>query len=255
MLSWENTSFEIHQAKVDLAVLPIGATEQHSHHLPVGTDWLSVEAVARRAAELLDALLLPALPYSNSQEHQGFAGTIWLRPQTLAAVVTDIIDSLAHHDIRTTVIINGHGGNWILKPTVREINLSRDDVLVLWAGPEVLSRGAAQVDELHCGRGETSRILHLYPHLVKLDRAVDVSVDFTSEYLDYVGVAGVSPQGVWGFPSGASADEGRRLIEERAKNVAEYVRETLARIRPIREQGRHRHSPAQPRKEGPQGWK
>jgi len=131
MLSWENTTFEIAAAGVDLAVLPIGAIEQHSHHLPIGTDWLSVRAVARLAAERLNALLLPALPYGNSQEHQAFVGTIWLRPDTLARVVTDIIDALAHHDIRRTVIVNGHGGNWILKPTVREINLSRDDVLVL----------------------------------------------------------------------------------------------------------------------------
>jgi len=245
MLSWENTTFEIAAAGVDLALLPVGAIEQHSYHLPIGTDWLSVQAVARLAAERLNALLLPALPYGNSQEHQGFIGTIWLRPETLARAVTDIVDALVHHGIRRIVIVNGHGGNWILKPTVRQINLSRDDVLVLWAGPEVLTRGAAEVPELHCGRAETSRILHLHPHLVKLDRAVDVSVDWTSEYLDYVGVSGVSPQGVWGQPSGATAEQGQQLLELAAKNVVEYVRTTLARIEPIRRRGDHRRTPKQ----------
>jgi len=109
----------------------------------------------------------------------------------------------------------------------------------------VLSRGAAEVSELHCGAGETSRQMYLNPHLVKLDRAVDVAVDVTSEMLDYVGVGGVSPEGVWGYPSGATADEGRRLVERAADNVAEYVRTTLARIEPIRRRGDHKRSPKQ----------
>ena len=245
MLSWENTTFEIAESGVDLAILPVGAIEQHSHHLPIGTDWLSVQAVARLAAERLDALLLPAQPYGNSQEHQGFAGTIWLKPDTLARVVRDIIDSLVHHGIRRVVIVNGHGGNWILKPTVREINLTRDDVLVLWAGPEVLCRGCAEVPELHCGKGETSRQMYLNPDLVKLDRAVDVTVSFTSEMLDYVGVSGVSPQGVWGQPTGADAALGKELLERAADNIVAYVRETLAAVEAIRQRGDHRRSPTQ----------
>ena len=246
VLSWENTSFEIAEARVDLAILPIGAIEQHSHHLPIGTDWLGAQAVARAAAERLGAFLLPALPYSNSQEHQAFAGTIWLRPETLARVVVDIINSLARQGIRRVVIINAHGGNWILKPTVRELNLSRDDVLVLWAGAEVLTRGAAAVPELHSGEGETSRMLHLHPELVKLDRAVDARPDVTSEYLDYVGVGGVSPDGPWGQPTKATAAYGRELFERSVENLVNYVRETLARVEPIRARGDHQRTPRQP---------
>jgi creatinine amidohydrolase len=246
VLSWENTSYEIAAAQAPLAVLPIGAIEQHSHHLPIGTDWLGASAVARAVAERLDAFLLPALPYGNSQEHQAFSGTIWLRPDTLARVVVDIVNSLVRHGIRRILIINGHGGNWVLKPTVRELNLSRDDVLVLWAGPEVLTRGAASTPELHSGEGETSRMLFLHPNLVALDRAVDTVPEATSEYLDYVGVGGVSPDGAWGRPTKATAEQGRRLFEQAVENVVNYVRTTLAKVEPIRARGQHRRSPTQP---------
>ena len=95
MLSAENTSPEIGAAAPRVAVLAFGAIEQHGPHLPVGTDWLRAEAIARRLAEELDALLLPTMPYGCSREHMAFPGTVTLRPSTLAAVLEDVVESSA----------------------------------------------------------------------------------------------------------------------------------------------------------------
>ena len=229
MITWENTYKELEESGVDIAVLPIGALEQHSTHLPLGQDWMSVAEMARRIAERLNAYLLPAMPYGNSQEHQDFKGTIWLQPATLAQVLKDIVASLQHHGFRKVVLVNGHGGNWILKPTVREIDLARTGIMVVWVGPERLAAGATSGKELHAGQGETSRALALFPHLVK-DERVDFVPDATREYLDYVGVKGVCPEGVWGEATKATAEEGRRSLEAGVEAAVEYINATFAKV-------------------------
>jgi len=229
MITWENTYKELEESGVEIAVLPIGALEQHSIHLPLGQDWMSAQEVARRIAERLNAYLLPAMPFGNSQEHQDFKGTIWLQPATLAQVVKDIVAALQHHGFRKVVLVNGHGGNWILKPTVREIDLARTGIMVVWAGPERLAAGATTGKELHAGQSETSRALALFPHLVK-DERLDFVPDATREYLDYVGVKGVCPEGVWGEATKATAEEGRRVLEAGVDAAVEYVNTTFAKI-------------------------
>jgi creatinine amidohydrolase len=229
VITWENTYKELEESGVDIAVLPIGALEQHSIHLPLGQDWMSVQEMARRIAEQLDAYLLPALPFGNSQEHQDFKGTVWLQPATLAQVVKDIVACLRHHGFRKVVLVNGHGGNWILKPTVREIDLARTGIMVIWVGPERLAPGAVTVTELHSGRSETSRALALFPHLVK-DERIDFVPDVGREFLDYVGVKGVCQDGVWGEATKATAEEGRQAIEAGVEAAVNYIKDTFARL-------------------------
>ncbi|MDA1192214.1 MAG: creatininase family protein, partial [Candidatus Poribacteria bacterium] len=122
MLTWENTAFEFEEARPTLAVLPVGAIEQHSYHLPIGTDLILASELAKRIAERLEAWLLPTLPYSNSREHRGFHGALCLRPETLVHVLRDLVGSLRHYGVNRIVVVNGHGGNWILKPAIRELN-------------------------------------------------------------------------------------------------------------------------------------
>src|SRR6476646_3529885 len=78
----ENTWKELHEARVETAIVPFGAVEQHGHHLPLGTDWIIADAMGRALAEAMeeDVLLLPAMPFGNSREHMPFPGTITLRP-------------------------------------------------------------------------------------------------------------------------------------------------------------------------------
>jgi creatinine amidohydrolase len=218
MVNWENTFHEIAQAKPEIALLPIGAIEQHSYHLPVATDYLAAQALGERVARELD---------------------IWLRPATLAAIVEDIVNACHHQGIHKVVLLVAHGGNWIIKPTVREINLDRKGVKVIMTNPDAFTVGAGEMPDIHSGRSETSLLLHLRPGLVQMDQVKpDFSPSQGREFLDYTGMAGVSPTGLWGAPSHANAEEGKTLLENAAKRAAEYIRTTFAEFDRLQPRGR-----------------
>ena len=230
MVSWENTFREIERAKPKIAVLPVGAVEQHSTHLPVGTDFLQGNVLGRRVAKALRAYLLPTLPFSNSQEHQDFMGTIWLQPATLAQVVKDVCVALKSHGIRKVLVVDAHGGNWILKPTVREINLNDREMTVVLAGPGASSAklsGARM--ELHCGDAETGRMMAEFPKLVK-GKGANHHPTVGREYLDYVGMRAVSPTGVWGSAGKATPELGRRSFDELIRGIVKNAQETFKRV-------------------------
>lgn len=231
MLSAENTSPEIGAAAPRVAVLAFGAIEQHGPHLPVGTDWLRAEAIARRLAEELDALLLPTMPYGCSREHMAFPGTVTLRPSTLAAVLEDVVESLRAHGIRRVVVVSTHGGNWILKPTLREINYRYPDIDLVWAGGRVPGEDAPPPEDIHAGEGETAALLHLRPDLVKGDwQSLDAPGTVGQELLDYAGIEHLNPAGVWGRPSRATPEAGRDALEETVRAQVAYVRWVFERL-------------------------
>lgn len=230
MVTWENTFQEIAAAQPEIAILPIGSIEQHSFHLPLGTDFLIAQALGERVArELGNCYLLPALPFSCSREHCDFAGTAWVKPATLAAIIEDLTGALHFHGICKVALVVAHGGNWIIKPTVREINLNRTGLKVVFTNPDPGPAEQGHFAELHAGGHETSMLLALRPELVKLDRAApDFAPTQGREFLDYTGMAGVSPTGLWGAPSRASAAAGEQMLAAAATRAAQYLRQTFA---------------------------
>jgi creatinine amidohydrolase len=100
-------------ARARLAIVPIGSCEQHGAHLALDTDAAIAVSLAERLAHDLgdDALLCPVIPYGLSEHHLAFPGTLTLRPPTLLALVSDLVESLARWGIRRLLIVNGHGGN------------------------------------------------------------------------------------------------------------------------------------------------
>jgi creatinine amidohydrolase len=233
MLDHRNSSAEIDAAAPAVAVLGIGAIEQHSGHLPLATDWYSVAEMSRRLAEALGALLIMPWPFSMSECHGPAAGTVWLRPETLAAVVRDLVLSLRDQGIRQIVIVNGHGGNFVLESVIRELNLAYDDLVVLLY-PFEGGLGFAHLYEhgdvdSHAGEVETSVMLALRPDLVRAERD-DCVPCLGRGYLDYMYMDRISPAGVTGIASAGTAEKGRRGLDAEAAAAAVGVRQMLATV-------------------------
>jgi creatinine amidohydrolase len=233
----QSTSKEIAEAAPEIAVWGIGAIEQHSVHLPLGTDWLAVRHLARRVAEELAAFLVPALPFSMSQCHGPTAGTVWLKPETLAAVVRDTVRSLYVQGYRKVLVVNGHGGNFVLEVEMRRLNLQHADLIVLMPPHFAPRPGDARTWDkgvgIHAGESETSTQLYINAENVQQER-VDYMPPVGQEYLDYAFIRSISEWGVWGYPSYGTAEKGERALAYRVERIAKWARETFARVEALR---------------------
>lgn len=220
-----------------LAVFPIGAVEQHSVHLPLGTDWLDILDLARRIAHALDAFLVPALPFSMSECHRPMAGTVWLKPETLAAVLRDVVHSLRAQGFRRVLVLNGHGGNFVLEAELRRLNRLYPDTVVLmpplfeWqmAATDLWERGM----DVHAEEMETSHQLYINAANVRPERT-DVVPEVGREFLDYARMPSISPSGAWGWPSAGTAEKGERLVAFSVARVVAWAHQTFARAEALR---------------------
>lgn len=226
LLSAASDHVTISAARPTLAVLPVGACEQHGPHLPLYTDTWIARSIATRVTSGTDWLLLPAIAYGTSAEHQGFAGTVALRPETLRAVVEDVARSCAVFGVRRVVVISGHGGNWILRPTVRQLNVTHHDLTVGLVPEGVVWAGTLTTDDLHAGYTETCLMLHLDGEHVSTPPE-DFVPPVPREALDILPTVAISDSGIWGNPSGATAQEGAALFERMVHNVKTYIETTF----------------------------
>ena len=229
MFSVENTWKDLSDANVVTAVVSFGAIEQHGEHLPLGTDWILAENYAAAIAKELNAYMLPAMPFGCSREHMGFPGTITLKPFTLAAVLEDIVESLLQNGIHNIIVLNTHGGNWILKPILREINYKHPEAVIIW------DRGSYPDEEettipadIHAGSSETARMMVVRPDLVRADLAYNDSPGCVGqEFNDYVGFDKTTKTGAWGTPSESSVSMGIEITENELQSRVKYIKWAL----------------------------
>ena len=108
-LTWQEVETYLQGSKG--IILPIGSTEQHGPTGLIGTDALCADLVARGVGERASAMVAPPLNFGMAQHHMAFAGSMTLRPETMLAVLLDLLTSIAVHGFERCLIINGHGGN------------------------------------------------------------------------------------------------------------------------------------------------
>lgn len=216
--------------ETSILLLPVGAFEQHGPHLPLNTDTIIADELARRMVarwgETHDLWLLPAVSISVSREHDWASGTLSLTIESFIAVVRNLAQEIIRSlPARNLVIVNGHGGNrGVLETLVRD--LTHDGALNCCViHPHDLATVKAPEPDVHGGAGETSIMLEFAPHLVrrdKLDRQRKRADKEAIETLVFErGTTWpwrsddprISDHGVIGEPRGASAELGRQIID------------------------------------------
>ena len=189
----------------------MGSVEQHGPHLPLATDTIIAVEWANSVAARLDGVITaPPLHYGSSGEHQGFAGTLSIGRDALAAVVMELVRSAATFCDRV-ILVCGHGGNApVLGPIVEQ--LVGEGHHVDWVVPRWPSDVAV---DAHAGRTETSLMLHLRPDLVASTEAVKGNTEPLEDLMPKLvvgGLAAVTANGILGDATGASAEHGRALF-------------------------------------------
>lgn len=217
-----------------VAVLPVGATEQHGPHLATGTDTLLAEHVAEAAAELTGDIVLPALPYGCSLGHTDrWPGTLSLHPTTMITVVVELGRWVHASGFRKLMLVNGHATNGppcqsaILQLRYELPDLRPRFVSIFELTPEIAKRYTEDAPDFHANEAETSMLLHLAESNVKRERAVDESDRTVGRVLSYA-MPAVTRSGVVGTPSTASAARGADLVEQLVGALAELLKRARA---------------------------
>lgn len=224
-----------------VAIVPLGALEAHGPHLPLGTDIVIAEAMARAGAERLshrgmDVVLLPTLPVAPAPFACAFAGTIDTPAAATTALIVGVARSLQRHGVRLTGLANAHHDPAhvaAIRAAVAHVNSEPGGVVV--AFPDLTRRRWASrlTDEFqsgacHAGRYEGSVVLAAAPDWVDRDRLQALPPNPTSlveaiRQGDRSFAQAGGPQAYFGWPAEASADEGQRIIESLGAILEEAV--------------------------------
>lgn len=230
-----------------IAVLPVGAIEQHGPHLPVWVDACINKGIIERALDLvpndLAVTILPMQPVGKSNEHIAYPGTLTLSSETLARVWREIGDSVARAGVRKMMIFNSHGGQpQVAEIVARDLRVAHDMFCVTYSWfsggtpdgvkDDPLARWGIHADEI-----ETSMMMHLTPDLVRREHLANFRPRLadnaeTYKWLNLIGPVGAGwqaqdlhPSGAAGDASLATAEKGKACVDHAAKVLVEIWQE------------------------------
>jgi creatinine amidohydrolase len=225
-------------------ILPVGATEQHGEHLPLGTDSMILDAIVQRLDAAFDGrlLILPDQQVGVSEHHMEFPGTLSFSHETLRRCVDDLAGSAIRHGFRRLVLLNGHGGNQSILGVLGEQIGQRwpevECLVVNWWSPAAERLKKLQEGPIgsvgHACEFETSVMLAIAPALVDMSLAKDDGIQHRVEsmWFDvlhspaatcYRPFHVLSKSGSFGKPSLASVEKGRRILDEAAAALRELI--------------------------------
>jgi creatinine amidohydrolase len=232
-----------------VAVLPLGATEQHGPHLPLGVDTTLADGIVAAALPLLAAelpvLFLPTQQIGLSPEHASFPGTLTLSAETLVRLWREIGAGVARAGVRKLVLFNAHGGHvGAMDIVARELRAAHGLIVysVSWFNLP-LGDAAAQfsADEhrfgVHAGEIETSMMLALAPAHVAMGEARDFGSSSRQRAADYAilgngrsaklgwAMEDYNPEGAAGNAAAATAAKGRAVVDAAARQLAALLAE------------------------------
>ena len=244
-LTWKEIA-EMSDKENVVIIQPIGAIEQHGHHLPIAVDSAISLGVLGKALEKLDddvaAYALPALYYGKSNEHSGFPGTISLSAETLLSTIKEIAASLYASGFRKLILMNSHGGQpQIMEIAARDLHQENPDLQVFpfftWRVPNIAHELISEQEleyGIHAGDAETSLMLALLPQQVKMDLAVreyppnlpQNSLLSMEGKLPFAWLTKeISTTGVIGDATVANAEKGEKILESLANGWVAAIKD------------------------------
>jgi creatinine amidohydrolase len=228
-----------------VVVLPVGSVEQHGRHMPLGTDTLLAHSTALAAAKRLDGrvAVLPPPWYGFSAHHMRFTGSVTLKPETMIALVEDIVTSVVAHGFRRVLILNGHGGNNgvidVLASKLGHAHYGKARIASLTYFVLARKRIAELRESETGGMGhacefETAMLQHVRPDLVAIEKAAVKYPDPGSRYLttDLLGGSAIrtyhdfgdlSETGTLGDPSLATPEKGAKFFDAVVDELVAFI--------------------------------
>jgi creatinine amidohydrolase len=223
--------------ETDTAILPLGATEQHGPHGPLGTDIMTAEYVSRVVGEETCLPVLPVIPVGISDHHRQFPGTLWVPPPVFREYVKAVALSASSHGVRKLVMVNGHGGNTNALYEVAEKLRMEHGIFSI-----IVHSYTPQMDG-HAGADETSLALYIDESLIRMDRARKSTVKtelagmqiggndrlgpavFPRDTIDLSDTGIYAGAGRTIDPSKASKKRGEELIKPHIEEIVKTVQE------------------------------
>jgi creatinine amidohydrolase len=241
----------------DMVIIPIGSTEQHGPHMPLGTDWLSALDMAKMISARTGVVVAPVVQVGYSAHHFGFPGTLSLSPETFEQVLFETAEALAKHGFKRIMFFNMHGGNVVPESAaIHRINQNLPAMAVaIGAGSQIQKNyphaPGVSFDE-HAGVGETSVGLFLWPELVHMERAEKPEIHFSTtvqklmallpEYPELAALSGaliavpeetgkggssreLTSNGIWsnGDPKTATRELGEKIVTVQVDNAVRFI--------------------------------
>jgi len=238
-LTWEEVG-ALRESGMDMAILPVGSTEQHGPHLSLNVDTLSAEIVARGVSGRTGVPVLPTLPYGAAWGHTArWPGTLSLSPATLTQTVVEIGEwLLAASGFTRLLILNGHMTNFAsLRTALETLRYKYPEMRValrnVWEiSPRVTAVYTSDAEDWHANAAETSLMLANYPQGVRAEKIAD-DLDRTGNLFFSYPVDRTSLNGTTGKPTLATADQGETLLEWAVDDLSALVRAALTEEPPF----------------------
>jgi creatinine amidohydrolase len=229
-LTWEEVARLIADG-IDGAILPVGATEQHGPHMGCGMDSEIARQLCRDVAQKSGVPLLPTLPYGCSIGHsKRWPGTLALQPKTLIDVVKDIGDWLYASGIRRLFMVNSHVTNAApLRCALEMLRSEHDDMMLALINSATISERVREIHfadagDWHANAAETALMQAISPDMVREEKIVGADdPDRTTESVFSHPVNRTSLNGVTGFPSQASKQQGEKLYAWMVEDLSALI--------------------------------
>lgn len=231
--TWKEVEGKINEKTV--AVIPIGSIEQHGVHAPLGTDYFVADGFAKMIEENDNVLIIPTIPVGVAEYHRHFAGSLWVKPETLKNYIGEIIKSFAFHGVKKVIIVNGHGGNREpLKEMGRYLKFEEGIEVAVWTWFESIEKEIIDMfgvrPPLHADEAETAMLLNFVPEYVKPELYEESAAGSSEQWGKFYNGTMVSQEvrdfsktGATGDPKKTDLSIGKKMLELSKENLQGLV--------------------------------